>query len=232
MNPKPLMIAHRGASVYELENTKEAFIAAGNRTFWGIETDIRLTKDGEIVIFHDETLKRLAGMEAKVSDFDFAEVREISLKGRFDHIEASRIPTLSEYLKICKHYRKKCVIEFKGGFDEAKIDKALRIIKDHEMFDQTTIISFNLDYLLYIRKIEPDLPIQYLTGENLDEEKLRTCIENRFDLDLQYQTVTKELVDIMHQNDLKVNCWTVDDPTVAQELTVLGVDYITSNGLE
>ncbi|HPX21181.1 MAG TPA: glycerophosphodiester phosphodiesterase family protein, partial [Bacilli bacterium] len=98
MNPKPLMIAHRGASVYELENTKEAFIAAGNRTFWGIETDIRLTKDGEIVIFHDETLKRLAGMEAKVSDFDFAEVREISLKGRFDHIEASRIPTLSEYL--------------------------------------------------------------------------------------------------------------------------------------
>ncbi len=80
MNQKPLMIAHRGASIYELENTKEAFIAAGNRTFWGIETDIRVTKDGEIVIFHDETLKRLAGMEAKISDFTFAEVKKFRSK--------------------------------------------------------------------------------------------------------------------------------------------------------
>ncbi len=100
------------------------------------------------------------------------------------------------------------------------------------MYEHTTIISFNLDYLLYLRKKEPHLPIQYLTGENLTEEKLKTCIENRFDLDLQYQTVTKELIDIMHQNGLKVNCWTVDDPAIAQELTLLGVDYITSNGLE
>lgn len=232
MNQKPLMIAHRGASIYELENTKEAFIAAGNRTFWGIETDIRVTKDGEIVIFHDETLKRLAGMEAKISDFTFAEVKKIPLKGKFNHIEVSKIPRLGEYLEICKHYQKKCVVEFKSGFDETTIDKALQIIKGQEMYEHTTIISFNLDYLLYLRKKEPHLPIQYLTGENLTEEKLKTCIENHFDLDLQYQTVTKELIDIMHQNGLKVNCWTVDDPAIAQELTLLGVDYITSNGLE
>ena len=56
------MIAHRGYSKYELENTKEAFLAAANRSYFGIETDITLLKDRSMVLFHDDDLKRLANM--------------------------------------------------------------------------------------------------------------------------------------------------------------------------
>lgn len=229
---KPLMIAHRGASGYELENTKEAFIAAGNRSFYGIETDVRVTKDGYLIVFHDADLKRLKGIEDKIRDLTLKEIKSVSLTKGFNHIDYYQIPTFKEYLKICKYYQKKAIIELKHGFNEKTINQLILEIQEQEMLDESIIISFNMEYLINIRKKLPHLQIQYLTGEELDDERINLCINYRFDIDLQKDLVTPGIINLFHHHKLKVNAWTVDNVDEAKRLILMNIDYITSNFLE
>ena len=73
-------IAHRGYSKYELENTKEAFLAASNRSYFGIETDVTLIKNRAMVLFHDDTLSRLSGKNINIRDLTLDEALEIKLE--------------------------------------------------------------------------------------------------------------------------------------------------------
>ena len=68
------MVAHRGMSGLERENTSVAFVAAGNRSYFGIETDIQKTKDGVLVLFHDDTLDRVIGRSGKIEDLTYEEL--------------------------------------------------------------------------------------------------------------------------------------------------------------
>ena len=99
------MIAHRGLSGLERENTCAAFVAAGNReTYWGIETDIHCTADGKYVIIHDDTTTRVSGVEMTVEETNFDTLRSLRLLDkeresvRWDLV----LPTLEEYISICK----------------------------------------------------------------------------------------------------------------------------------
>ena len=71
------MIAHRGVSGLELENTCPAFVAAGVKSYYGIETDVHVTADGKIIVFHDDNLKRLTGIDKVVEECTFDELRAI-----------------------------------------------------------------------------------------------------------------------------------------------------------
>ena len=73
------MIAHRGVSGLEKENTCSAFVAAGNRSYYGIETDVHLTADGRFIICHDNDLKRVAGEDVTIENTTFDELRKIVL---------------------------------------------------------------------------------------------------------------------------------------------------------
>ena len=110
------MIAHRGVSWLERENTNAAFIAAGNRSYYGIETDVHVTKDGKFVIIHDETTERvsLGEYNINVEESDYSEVEKIVLPDLDNTTDRKdiRIPLLSEYIKICKKYEKTCVLRF------------------------------------------------------------------------------------------------------------------------
>ena len=112
------VVAHRGCSGLEKENTASAFVAAGNRSYYGIETDVHVTKDKKYVIIHDDSTLRVSGKELTVEETDLETLRSISLSdtdgsfGRKDLI----IPTLEEYIKICKKYGKVCVLELKNRF--------------------------------------------------------------------------------------------------------------------
>ena len=77
--PKPKMIAHCGVSGLELENTSSAFVAAGNRSYFGIETDVHRTADGKYIIIHDDDTKRVSGDEMSVENSTFASLRSIVL---------------------------------------------------------------------------------------------------------------------------------------------------------
>ena len=77
LSNQPKMIAHRGLSGLERENTCAAFVAAGNRSYYGIETDIHRTKDGQYIVYHDDNLVRLLGDERIVEEMTFEELRKL-----------------------------------------------------------------------------------------------------------------------------------------------------------
>ncbi|MEG1743060.1 MAG: glycerophosphodiester phosphodiesterase family protein, partial [Clostridia bacterium] len=100
------MIAHRGVSGLEKENTLAAFIAAGNRSHYGVETDVHKTGDGKFVVIHDAETGRVAGDNINVETTSFEYIRKLTLKdidGTKGRAEL-RIPTLAEYIRTCKKY--------------------------------------------------------------------------------------------------------------------------------
>ena len=141
---KTLMIAHRGLSGIELENTNTAFIAAGNRSHYGIETDVHKTSDGKFVVFHDDTTGRLCTEDVRVEETPFDTLRALKLHTA-DGDESRpelRIPTLKEYINTCKRYEKTAVLELKNEFNSEEIAAICAEIDECEYFDKMVFISF------------------------------------------------------------------------------------------
>ena len=226
------MVAHRGASALERENTCASFLAAANRSYYGIETDLYRTKDGRFAICHDPSLLRCGGVDLKIEESTLEELRAVTL---FDIDGESRrsdlrVPELSDYISICKKYEKVAVLELKSAFTDDEIGKILAIIGDY--LASVTFISFIPENLLKVRAQAPEATCQLLPAKNDPEWIFKFCTENRIDLDVYFGALTKEIIDMAHAAGLKVNCWTVDQPADAEKMIALGVDYITSNRLE
>lgn len=228
-----LTVAHRGVSGLERENTNAAFVAAGNRSYFGVETDIYRTSDGHFVVNHDGNANRVGGVNVAMENTPWELLREVVLydmdgtKDRFD----LRLPSLENYISICKRYEKYCVLELKSVFTPEETAAMIELIKGYDYLDRVIFISFHYEDLLNIRAILPDQPCQYLTGDNSDE-MIERLVADRMDIDIIHTALTEERVKAMHVAGLKVNCWTVDDPARGEELAAWGVDYITSNILE
>ena len=229
------MVAHRGLSGIELENTASAFVAAGNRSYFGIETDVHRTADGQFVVFHDDNTRRIGGDSMVIEETTYETLRSLRLldkdgkRGRND----LRIASLPEYTQICKEYGKISVLELKNHFEPADIDRIIALIREEGWLEETIFISFDITNLVYLRSVLPEQKAQFLAGVNdLTDEVMAVVRENRLDLDLYFQGVTKEFVDGLHAEGIELNVWTVDDPEAAAQLVECGVDYITSNILE
>ena len=228
-----LMIAHRGVSGLEKENTCPAFLAAAVKSYYGIETDVHVTADGKYIICHDDDLKRIAGMDVNVEKSNFADLRAVRLPDTDGVTYRSDLflPALEDYIAICRKYDKVAVLELKNGMEERHIAAIAAIIKDMGWLNKTKFISFCGENLVVLRGLYPDASIQFLTGE-ATEENFRFMKKYRFDADLCGLCVSKEYVSRLHEAGLKVNCWTIDTPEHAEKLIGMGVDFITSNILE
>ncbi len=230
---KTLMVAHRGVSGIEKENTHAAFVAAGNRSHYGIETDVHRTLDGKYVCIHDDTTGRVAIDNLVVEESTFDTLRNLLLtdvdgkKGRTD----LRIPTLQEYIQICKKYGKVAVLELKNHFPEEDVIRIIEIIQQEGYLSNVIFISFDFENMLTIRRLLPKQRAQYLTVK-YSEELVEQLVNERLDLDILHEALTKENIEYMHSRGIAINCWTVDDPARGEELASWGVDFITSNILE
>lgn len=231
------MVAHRGASILEPENSCAAFIAAGNRSYFGIETDVHVTSDGKIIVMHDDNALRTTGTDLVLEETDFDTLRQLHLLPRPEQPQRLDlvVPCLEEYIAICRRYEKKCVLELKNPMPESAIAKVVDIIRDMDYLENVIFISFALENLIALRKILPGHPVQYLAGKQWigrEQELLEILLREKMDLDVYWKFVTKEMVDLCHHHGIQVNVWTVDDPDEAEKLIAMGVDYITSNILE
>ena len=228
-----LVVAHRGLSGIEKENTNAAFVAAGNRSYYGIETDVHKTLDGKYVVFHDDTTGRVAidNMEVEKTTFDC--LRNLLLtdidgkKGRSD----IRIPTLEEYISICKKYEKIAVLELKNAFSQDEIYEIVDIINSLGYLENVIFISFCLENLVSLRAKYLHQPAQFLTTE-FNDSLIDTLKKHNLDLDILYTCLNDANMKQLHDAGIKVNCWTCDDPAAAENLAAWGIDYITSNILE
>ena len=228
------MIAHRGLSGLELQNTNAAFVAAANRSYFGIETDIHVTKDGCFAVIHDDTTENVSDTVLTVEESTLAELRALSLRKKDGETRGDLIvPTLSEYAAICRDYGKVSVLELKNPFEKADIERVVAILKEMDQFEHTIFISFCFDNLVRLREVDPTCNVQYLrkTVESVDE-LLAKAAEHHFDLDLHSGMITKELVSRAHELGILINVWTVDSTDTAKRVAEAGVDFITTNILE
>lgn len=226
------MIAHRGLSGLETENTCAAFVAAGVKSYFGIETDVHVTKDKQFICVHDDDLQRVAALPWVIEETDFSVLRKVRLKDENGlQREDLCLPSLEEYFSICNRYQKKAVLELKNPMDKDMVWAIAEKSVQTGVFENVIFISFDAQNLLYLREKYPTATAQFLT-ETATEEEIAFMIENKLDADLWDECVTKEKVDALHAHGLKVNVWTVDSVERANEMKACGVDFITSNILE
>lgn len=230
--PGVRMIAHRGLSGIEKENTCAAFVAAGNRSYYGVETDIHRTSDGRLIVFHDDNLQRIAGVDLTVEETDFDTLRAVRMADR-DGVPRHDLvlPSLEEYVSVCKTYGKESILELKNPFAPEDIDRVIALLRSLDWLEHTVFISFDLGNLLHIRRRLPQQRAQFLVCE-FSEGLIDLLRENRLDLDIHYATIDAAQIRACHDAGIEVNVWTVDSPEDAQRLCAWGVDYITSNILE
>ena len=229
------MIAHRGVSGLERENTAAAFVAAGNRSYYGIETDIHETADGNFILIHDDNTLRVSGQEYVVEQTDFDTLRSLRLLDRKS--EQTRwdlvLPTLEEYISICQRYEKVAVLELKNRMNPQSVLAIAKTIGELGYLDRTIFISFAIENLITLRAAYPDVTIQYLV-ERIDDlpALLETLKKYRFDIDAKHSSITAEMIPQFHQHGIRINVWTVNTTERAERLQQLGVDYITTNIVE
>ena len=221
------MVAHRGLSAIETENTAAAFVAAGNRGYWGSETDIYRTSDGHFICSHDSTTGRVCGEELTIEQTDFDTLRALVLHDH-DGVRRGdlRLCTPEEYLSICRCYGMVCVVELKSEFTDDEIARIIDIFSGY--LDKTIFISFSEANLDRVKAALPNQRCQWLTWNWTDELPAHLAAKG-IGLDIAANCLSEERYKALREHGVEINTWTVDDPAEAARLVSLGVDQITTN---
>ncbi|PWL50837.1 MAG: hypothetical protein DBY36_05780 [Clostridiales bacterium] len=227
------LIAHRGLSGLECENTAAAFIAAGNRSYYGMETDIHRTADQSYICIHDGHTGRICDVDIPVEQSAFDELRALKLRDKDGATDRGELMlcTPYEYMKICKKYAKVCVAELKSNFTAGEISEIMRIFGDGGYLGKTCFIAFNMENLDLVKSVCAGQACQYLTSR-WDDALPEMLAKRGMGLDISFGALTETRVKACHSLGVEVNCWTVDRPEDAERLIAWGVDMITTNILE
>ena len=164
---KVKIFAHRGASAYAPENTLEAFRLAMEQGADGIELDVQMTKDGELVVIHDETIDRVSNGNGAVRDYTLEELKQFSVSNHFEQYPDVKIPTLREVLELIKPGTMEINIELKTGiYWYPQIEqKVLELVKEEGMEERIIYSSFNHYSVQKIRELSPEAETAYLIGD-------------------------------------------------------------------
>ena len=230
-NEKILVIGHRGANNIAPENTLKSFKKAIELGADYIEFDIHQSKDGEIVIMHDANTYNTTGHKGLIKRMTLKELKEL------DCGEGERIPTLQELIKIAK-YNIGLQIEIKA---KGMAEKLVELLRKEDLIESSIISSFLHEELLNIQKIEPKLklatlePIISNPSKNWDYhlEILNKVINNKyFAIHPRYQLVNKRLINYAHDNNIKVNIWTVNSKAWMKKFIKKGVDGLITDNIQ
>jgi glycerophosphoryl diester phosphodiesterase len=222
---KPLVIAHRGASAYRPENTLGAFELAVAQRADMIETDLHRTRDGAVVITHDEELAGLGG-RGEIADATLAEVRALDAGG------GARVPTLEEMLDGFGA-RIPFNLELKKG-TRAEYDGleaiAIEAVRKRGIAERTLFSSFYDPVLARLRAIAPEACIGLLISRQYPVDVLaRARALGAEAIHPERRLVDAKLVEAAHGAGLAVYVFTVDDPDEMRRLIDLGVDGLFTN---
>lgn len=232
---KTKIYAHRGASgwdtQYAPENTMPAFEKAVAMGADGIELDVQLTRDGEIVICHDEKIDRTSDGTGWLKDYTMKELREFSFSKPHPEYGNVKIPTLREFLEFFAPTGKELNIELKTGvilYDGLE-EKTAAMVKEFDMEDRVIYSSFNHYSLKLLKDAVPKARIGLLMGQNFVDVPGYTTMMQAEAVHPNYQQIDKEYIDNCHAHGIKVNTWTVDPRVEMQRFCDYGVDVIITD---
>lgn len=160
----PLLIAHRGANRLAPENSLAAFAIAREQGADAIETDLHVTRDGEIVLFHDHTLNRMSNGDGPLFAQTLAELKRWRLRGPDGKMTEERIPTLIEFLSETQG-QMPMLLELKDWrfVDRRYAERLVHVLGDYGVLAKCAIISFNQALVRSIRQVHPDIPVGMIT---------------------------------------------------------------------
>jgi glycerophosphoryl diester phosphodiesterase len=225
--PSPLIIAHRGASRVAPENTLLAFRRARELGADGIELDVMRCKTGEVVVFHDDDLRRMAGRRERIAQLSLRALRKIDLGA------GQVVPTLEEVLgELGSQMLLNVELKIERVFDDGLVTATCAILARAELGSRLIISSFNPLALARCRQLAPSLPRGLLFSHD-GSLPLRRAWAAGFVRPLALHPESA-LVDAAHlaawwKRGYAVNVWTVDDPRELLALAALGVDGIITN---
>jgi glycerophosphoryl diester phosphodiesterase len=226
-NSTILVIGHKGASKTEPENTLKAFKRAIELEADFIELDVQFSKDKEIVVSHDYNIERITGQNIYINKMTVKELKQ------YDIGEGESIPTLKEVISLTNG-KIGLQIELKEvGTGKVVID----MLREANLIDSTIISSFIHNELLEIKKIEPRVRLGALISErvstpsDLKKATKRIIKKKLFAVHPHYKGVNRDLVEYAHNNNLKVNVWTVNEKEDIQRMIDIGVDGIIGDDI-
>jgi glycerophosphoryl diester phosphodiesterase len=225
------IFGHRGSMGTMPENTLIGFRHAIELGVDGIELDVQLTKDGELVVIHDETIDRTTDGTGYVKDYNLNVLRQFSAGIKFSNLELfdkqvwgnERIPTLEEVLELITPYEIELNIELKTNvfaYDGIE-EKVLNIVKQFGYEKKVVYSSFHLPSILKLKRIEPSAKIAWLLVYDLSRP-----IEYVQSLGLEGLHLYKDIVlqDVKYQqsmDDYSIRVWTVNDQKEIKQLLVM-----------
>ena len=214
----PLVIAHRGGASEAPENTLAAFRNALRSGADWSELDVGLSRDGRIIVIHDDTVDRTTDGHGRVEDLTLDDLR------RLDAGRGERLPTLDEALAIPGA---RFVVEMKrSSRPDALADGTVRAIREANLQGRVVVASFERDLLQRVHQEDPSIPLLGFVG---DERALGPMLE----LPLTVLGVSSNVVDAAlssRRPNLAIWAWTIQNPAEARQLAERGVDGIITDG--
>jgi glycerophosphoryl diester phosphodiesterase len=242
--PVPLIFGHRGCSADAPENTLAAFRLLLERGVRGVELDVHQCATGEIVVSHDDTLTRTAGVDIDIRSSSLAEIRDHDVGRWFGpEYRGERVPLLSEVLELLrdqvyydieiKHYPRR------GGRSDDRrpgsIERAvIELLKTHGVERRSLISSFDPRVVRTCRRIDPSLPGSVIYTNHPDmpwflREGQGRWLAGANVMKPSYEQVDRSVVERHHRRGRRVIVWTIDSPAEANAAVRAGVDGIVSN---
>lgn len=231
---RPLNFAHRGASHEAPENTLAAFLLAAELGADGIELDVQLSKDGEVVVIHDFVLETTTNGQGPVGDRTLAELKELDAGSSYDPVfSGQRIPTLEEVIEaVGRQLLLNIELKTKSKRDDALSRAVVRIVEEHHLLDRIIVSSFNPLALRQVRNLNPWIPLGLLYSPDQPMFLRRPWSRHLLRpeaLHPHHSIVDKPYVRWAKEQGYRIHTWTVDDPGRMWQLMRQGVDIIITN---
>ncbi len=211
-----LKIGHRGAKAYEIENTLESFQKAIELGANAIELDVRKSKDGKLVISHDDNLKKVYGKDVRINEATLKELRQLT---------ENKIATLQEALDFIDNKAEKILVELKEAGYEKKV---LDVVKKAKLRDRVIIGSFHEDALSNVRELDKKIETGLIYAKHKNPIRAALELNAQYLVSLYRLTHTKNIEDA-HEKNLRVIVWTINTKQEIKDYMAKGVDGIASD---
>ena len=234
-----LVIAHRGANRYAPQNTLDAFRKAIEQKADGVETDVRITKDGHLVLCHNSTIKATSDGSGKVNEKYLGELFNYDFGSWYgSKFENTAIPTLDEFLREMKESGAGLIdIELKRDKrGENIVSRVIEKVRKYSLEDNVLISSFDTNLLQLAKKIEPRVKtgrLYPIFGNDVATklgDPVRNAYKNGYDFLLPFRNYfNEEVVKHAHEYGIKVMPWTVNKIEMIAKFKSWGVDGIITD---
>ena len=217
---------HRGNSVNFTENTLEAFQDAVNLGYEYIETDLRMTKDGEVVTFHDESIFRVSGEHKNICDLTYEELKNIPLK------KGGHIPRFSEVMEQFPDTKFNVDLKING-----LVNKVANILDSHNAYNKICIASFDTKRLRAFKKLRDQACISMGILDVIFLKLFKYLIStvDCIQIPLHWKGIKvldNNLIKTAHSKDLKIHVWTINSQDIMESLINMNVDGIMTDDAE